>query len=710
MRSSFGAACAAILTTIFVAVLGNLAGVVELKDKLLGLGGQTATEKNIGPVISGLVAGIQRAWGQTNSSTEQLANFATNIGYNYFDPSRVIEGTINEFPFFSFLFADLHPHMIAIPFTLVLLAILINTLLGARNNPQPHPLETSEPTATDSEADRTTASPATQHTTSTTRTPDLPLAETNLTKRALHILENANITTISTLQAYAATQPLHTITGIGQKMESEINNFLLEYETSTTKETPAKSWIIPEAPGWLLQHSWGTILVVGFLLGLLFPTNAWDFPVYGGLAFLFFTTSNDSWLRSAWTATPKPSRQATILTGATTAALQAVLAGALGYLLYLPFHTNFAAPVKGIALNTDMTGTFLFSDPGAFFLIFGFFLTIIAIYLTTTLLKAIAQQAQETHMNILWLEIISIVLFALILAFRFSSLPAYLFLLLAALIATLIVKFEKTTVVIALLLAIMATCITLGTEFIFVRDHLDGGSMRRMNTVFKFYTQAWIIYAISAGILLPALLQAFRQFHAARRLLSGMLGVFFALMLIYPVFGTASRVANRFPQGPYPSPTLDSLAFMEHGIFSLHGGDKVVLAHELEAIEWMQEHIDGLPVILEAGAFVGFYREMGGRFAALTGFPTLSGTHENEQRDVQRRPDIARTIYETSSWEKANNLIAEYGIEYIIVGQLEKTAPISGYTPDLEKFEAQVGTTLDIAFENEGVLIYHVRS
>lgn len=44
--------------------------------------------------------------------------------YNFWDPSRVIPNTINEFPYWSFLFADLHPHMIGIPFTVLFLALV----------------------------------------------------------------------------------------------------------------------------------------------------------------------------------------------------------------------------------------------------------------------------------------------------------------------------------------------------------------------------------------------------------------------------------------------------------------------------------------------------------------------------------------------------------------------------------------------------------
>jgi YYY domain-containing protein len=46
-------------------------------------------------------------------------------GY-YWSSSRVIPYTINEFPYFSFIHGDLHSHMLAIPFQLLLLVFLLN--------------------------------------------------------------------------------------------------------------------------------------------------------------------------------------------------------------------------------------------------------------------------------------------------------------------------------------------------------------------------------------------------------------------------------------------------------------------------------------------------------------------------------------------------------------------------------------------------------
>src|SRR4051794_24571684 len=50
--------------------------------------------------------------------------------YAWFDPSRVIPGTINEFPAFSFLLGDLHAHVLALPFTVLALGFAMQVALS----------------------------------------------------------------------------------------------------------------------------------------------------------------------------------------------------------------------------------------------------------------------------------------------------------------------------------------------------------------------------------------------------------------------------------------------------------------------------------------------------------------------------------------------------------------------------------------------------
>ncbi|MEA1966089.1 MAG: DUF2298 domain-containing protein, partial [Euryarchaeota archaeon] len=46
--------------------------------------------------------------------------------FGLWESTRIIPDTINEFPYFSFTFGDLHPHVISIPFQLLLLVLMLN--------------------------------------------------------------------------------------------------------------------------------------------------------------------------------------------------------------------------------------------------------------------------------------------------------------------------------------------------------------------------------------------------------------------------------------------------------------------------------------------------------------------------------------------------------------------------------------------------------
>ena len=48
--------------------------------------------------------------------------------FDYFRSSRIIPGTINEFPAFSFVYSDLHAHLVALPYTLIAMALAFNLI------------------------------------------------------------------------------------------------------------------------------------------------------------------------------------------------------------------------------------------------------------------------------------------------------------------------------------------------------------------------------------------------------------------------------------------------------------------------------------------------------------------------------------------------------------------------------------------------------
>ena len=68
--------------------------------------------------------------GQLKGQLVALAGHAPVPGFNYWQSSRVIVNTINEFPYWSFLFADLHPHVIDMPIEVLMLGVVAMLLLS----------------------------------------------------------------------------------------------------------------------------------------------------------------------------------------------------------------------------------------------------------------------------------------------------------------------------------------------------------------------------------------------------------------------------------------------------------------------------------------------------------------------------------------------------------------------------------------------------
>lgn len=109
---------AGILAAIFVAVIGNLEQVILIAQTLAKIGGGDPADP-LGQSILSAIVGLGRV-------VFEEQPFQVAIGSWYWNASRVIPDTINEFPFFTFTYADLHAHLMALPFTLVVLGLAVN--------------------------------------------------------------------------------------------------------------------------------------------------------------------------------------------------------------------------------------------------------------------------------------------------------------------------------------------------------------------------------------------------------------------------------------------------------------------------------------------------------------------------------------------------------------------------------------------------------
>jgi YYY domain-containing protein len=89
------------------------------------------------PLLPGLAAaGLAVGLGNLAGAAELFRGPWSLSLYNWWTPSRVIPGTANEFPFFSFLLADLHAHMLAVPFALLAVAFALQLAIGGPRLPR----------------------------------------------------------------------------------------------------------------------------------------------------------------------------------------------------------------------------------------------------------------------------------------------------------------------------------------------------------------------------------------------------------------------------------------------------------------------------------------------------------------------------------------------------------------------------------------------
>ncbi|HLF28853.1 MAG TPA: DUF2298 domain-containing protein [Anaerolineae bacterium] len=117
-----------VIAAVFVMLIGNLGEVKLLYDEF-GRIGQTSIDTRL-PVIDNtakFVDGLLKV-----ATGQQQLEFPSD--WWYWNPTRIIPapegeaGPITEFPFFTFLYADLHAHMMALPLTILVLGLAVSWL------------------------------------------------------------------------------------------------------------------------------------------------------------------------------------------------------------------------------------------------------------------------------------------------------------------------------------------------------------------------------------------------------------------------------------------------------------------------------------------------------------------------------------------------------------------------------------------------------
>jgi uncharacterized membrane protein len=138
-------------------------------------------------------------------------------------------------------------------------------------------------------------------------------------------------------------------------------------------------------------------------------------------------------------------------------------------------------------------------------------------------------------------------------------------------------------------------------------------------------------------------------------------------------------------------------------------GADMDLGQDYRAIRWLQDNVQGSPVIVEAN--VTEYR-WGTRYTIYTGLPGVVGWnfHQRQQRAlippnlITDRIDQIGLFYNTLDPVAAHEFLLRYQVQYIIVGQFERIL----YPDGVAKFDRYDGRYWREDYRAADTAIYEV--
>ncbi|NLX44249.1 MAG: hypothetical protein GXY79_12315, partial [Chloroflexi bacterium] len=493
--------------------------------------------------------------------------------------SGATQEVISEFPFFSFLLGDNHPHVLAMPFVLLALACALNVLKSSAS--------------TDS--------------------------------------------------------------------------------TGSSEDAPTEG---PQA--WHLRRS--DLALWGVLVGSLIFLNTWDYPIYLGLMAACIAighyrhrTRNARWLLES-------------LDGILGLAFVSVL-------IYLPFLLSLRSQAGGIGIVPEHIKT----QWQQFLLMFGVQLWLVMGYLVALGWRWIRETSTRPPISaLIWVIAVTV---AGVYATTFGWWTAVLCLvplgMAGAMLLWQIASASKAPAdeqapasILPLLMVTAGLLLVLAVEFVYLRDVFDS----RMNTVFKFYYQAWLLLSLAGAAGLAQVIALIKGAKRALRRVGQAWLVISALLIASGMSYTLAAAVSR--AGAFRgSATLNGTAYV-----SAQRPDQAAV------ISWLRTEAKPDAIIVEA---VGGSYTAQSWVSAHTGLQSLLGWagHERQWRGSGELPAereaIVEAIYAGGDPAATRRLLVEHGVDYVLVGPEERDRYHIG-----EQTLALLDGLMVRALQNEEYIVY----
>lgn len=409
------------------------------------------------------------------------------------------------------------------------------------------------------------------------------------------------------------------------------------------------------------RYTLGLGAVCGAVLGWLYMTNTWDTPAIALVFILALLVRHARFeLRNL-------------------AALVPMLLVAVA--VSLPFLLRYHAPVNaGNFLPEPLASVPVLSRLGHVIGIVTWDHTSVGEFLRMWGIQSLIVTAAlvARGRNLLRQDLVKLGVFALIalvVAIPLKA-PVLMMLPLAALCITVATRERNLAARWGFILVGLAAFLVFVPEVIYLRDAFES----RMNTIFKFYFQAWQVLGIACAVLVASLTWRVAA-RTARRAAAGgslaLIGLALVVSLAYPY--AAMQARNEGAKG------LDGLAFLREGADP----------NAYEAIQWLDRHSRPGDVVLEG--VDGDYT-LYARISTYSGRPTVMGWPGHEDQWRPGEPDIyseigvrlsdVQTLYGDATVARKRELLRKYRVRYVYYGDLERQMQAEKKLPVVDSFQS----------------------